>query len=787
MKCSALRHLVLALCSCFLICVVTHAQQVIDATTGAPVPYASIQVVGSENRGASAAEDGTFRLDVADSTMIRVSCVGFKPQTIRFTGASTLVLLERVSSELQEVVITPDESEAARVIRRCVENRKYTAPTQYEFFQCILYNKYRADLLRDSTGNLTKVQRMLEKTLEGESIFFSESAMTYFYERPGKTYEEIVANHVVGFKTPDFNFLPEQFVAFDLNTDFIDLLNRDYLSPLSKGSERSYVLHLEEMHIDGADTSWHILFWPQSSQYDMLRGNVVITSDRYALEELRFTNDKRDAVRFDIYHHFRKWHGKWFPDQMFSNIIMADIGLGIDVLYEQKTYIDSVRFERIPIATKNANRIAFAERGKYDPTKIERSRVEPLTSDDSIAIGSVQATADKVNIEGKADLISNLSFGRIPVGPVDIDLYRTLYGNGSEGWRLGTGLVTNKRFSRHVTLDAYYGWGVEDHLSKYGGGISVNLNPEETVKAYIRYDREVVPVASYQIRDISSAIFAAYYSDAFEDAISYTFGLKGRFSNWVYNPYFQKRETTPRFPYLYQKEVDLTLSQFKYSIFGLNINYLQRKYLPYYDYDVVVSDVMSPYFEIEMSLLTKNVWGSNVQAFRTQVFYKQPIKLRRLGDVEIAVHAGSVWGDTPIDLLHVGNGTDTRGIPYETKYAFNTMAPFTYFAGHYINLFYRHKLIRLYLSKYSAPRVSVHQHSGWGYLRQKQDHLEIEAKDYRYGYHESGLGFEDILRYNVFSLLHIGINASAWYRWGPYTGPQFSDNFAWKVGLNLGF
>jgi hypothetical protein len=255
----------------------------------------------------------------------------------------------------------------------------------------------------------------------------------------------------------------------------------------------------------------------------------------------------------------------------------------------------------------------------------------------------------------------------------------------------------------------------------------------------------------------------------------------------VYNPYFQKKETSPRFAYAYQLDDDQSLSQFKYSIFGLNFNYLQRKYLPYYDYDIVVSDVMSPYLDVELSLLAKNIWGSNVQAFRTEIFYKQPIKFRRLGDVELAIHMGGVWGDTPVDLLHVGNGTDTDGIPYETKYAFNTMAPFTYFADRYINLFYRHKLVRMYVSKYSAPRVSVHQHSGWGFLQHPQDHLEINANDYKYGYHESGLAFEDILRYNIFSILHIGINVSAWYRWGPYTQPEFGDNFAWKIGLNLGF
>ena len=159
-----------------------RAQMVMDGTTGDPVPFASVIVIDEPDIGTSSLEDGTFALDIEPGRQIRVSCVGYKPVTANYSGADMIILMDKQIAEIEEIVIKPDESEAARVIRKAVENREKTAPWKKPHFQCLLYNKYRVDMLKDSLAEPKKLIRMLEKRLEGQTVFFSESAMTYNFE-----------------------------------------------------------------------------------------------------------------------------------------------------------------------------------------------------------------------------------------------------------------------------------------------------------------------------------------------------------------------------------------------------------------------------------------------------------------------------------------------------------------------------------------------------------------------------------------------------------------------------
>ncbi len=765
-----------------------HGQMVIDALTGAPVPFASILALDESAKGTSSLEDGSFTLNVPIGTSLRISSIGYKPITTEYTGTEQIILIEKQIAEIEEIVIKADESEAARVIRRCVENRELYAPWKQPYFQCLMYNKYRVDMLRDSLAEPSKLVRMLEKRLEGQTVFFSESAMTYHFASPDRVEEHIIANNVAGFSEAQFNFLPEQLVAFDINQDFLDLLNRHYLLPVSKGSERHYGLHLEETKIHDGDTTWYIQFWPEKSSYDLLRGHFIIHSDGYAIEEYRLTNNKKDHQKFDIYHHFKKFNGRWFPDKMFSNIVMTDLGLNVSVLYDQKTFIDEVAFESIPIAVTDANRIDFAEGAQENPGWIEKYRMEPLSRVDSTAISNVSTTIDRMNVEKKIDLIANLTFGRLPIGKFDLEIARFFWSNKTEGYRPGIGIFTNDHLSKKFELHAFAGYGLGDEIWKYGGGATFHLNENKTASIYAGYEKEIYPISSYIITDAASSILSNFYTDQLDDITSYKGGVKGRLSNWKYDLQFSKSTNTPRYEYQYLKNEDNPLSTFEISEVKLNIDYVRRKFVPFYSYEIELEEYNSTYIDFTLAYAPNNILNSNVNYFRTELFAKRPINFKHWGRVELAIHTGIIFGDQPINRLYIGTGSNSTGIPYQLAYSFNTMAPFSRFASKYVNIFYDHRLVRLFQTRFSAPFLHIAQNSGWGFMDSMDKHvLTSNLDDYRQGYHESGIILESLLRYEAFSILHIGLNLGAWYRWGEYSTGNTKDDLAFKVGFSIHF
>ncbi|MHC0444016.1 SusC/RagA family TonB-linked outer membrane protein [Flavobacterium sp. 3-218] len=79
---------------------------VVDKTTGQPIPGVNVNVQGAPN-GASTGFDGNYQLsNVKNGNKIVVSFIGYKTETIEYTGQKTLnVSLEEDTNQLKEVVV----------------------------------------------------------------------------------------------------------------------------------------------------------------------------------------------------------------------------------------------------------------------------------------------------------------------------------------------------------------------------------------------------------------------------------------------------------------------------------------------------------------------------------------------------------------------------------------------------------------------------------------------------------------------------------------------------------
>ena len=78
----------------------------VTTTDGAPVPFATIQVKGT-NTGATSDQDGNFKLNVNGKGSLIIRSVGFATQQIDLGTSNTLsVTLKADDTNLQEVIVT---------------------------------------------------------------------------------------------------------------------------------------------------------------------------------------------------------------------------------------------------------------------------------------------------------------------------------------------------------------------------------------------------------------------------------------------------------------------------------------------------------------------------------------------------------------------------------------------------------------------------------------------------------------------------------------------------------
>lgn len=770
-----------------LIIQVAHGQRVIDALSGDPLPSVTVTLASDRSQGSITDSLGRFVLDQPVGTEIELRYVGYSTLVIPYTGQDQLILLERQITHLDEIVISADESEAARIINLCVNHRAEHAPKMQPYYQCLMYNRFEVSLIPDSIVAQSKFIRMLERKISSNKLFFSESAIRYTFQSPDRLEAEVVANHIAGFKEAQFNFAPEQFVDMDINRDFLEILTRQYLLPVSKNSYKHYGLHLEDTKISNGDTTWHIVFWPEHAPYDLLRGHLVIHSDGYALQEYRLTNAQNDHQSFDIYHTFKRFNGRWFPEKMFTDVVLEDAGTGVVLQYSQRSYLDSVEFEPIKVSLKDANRMTYAESVTESPDKISAYRPDIFTKDDSLLLQEVESSMRSLNVEKKTNLIAHISFGRLVLGRVDLDITRLFTSNRSEGYRPGIGLRTNDFWHKRWGIEAYAGYGLKDHLWKYSGGGFLHFNEEESATLYARYEHETYAINTPIALSVGAGIVAGWYNDRLEDYSGWSVGLRGRLNNFDYDLSMTSAEYIPRYAYLMQLSDGLQLANFELAECNLSLRYVKTQRIPFYNYEIILEDYDNFSATLNLKGSNSGVLNSDLTYWGAELFIKQPLITRHLGRIDVALQTGVIKGDAPISRLHICNGTRRGHLSFRLPYSFNALTPYQFVADRYVNLFFDYRWRRLFASRYSAPYLHFIQQSGWGWLDHSERHLIWPVEDYRLGYHECGIELEYLLRYEVFNIFEIGLNASGWMIYGPYAVSDVADNLSFKIGLTMGF
>ena len=306
-----------------------HSQitgQIVDATDGYPIPYASALYRGNKVAVSSNAE-GKFTIERHNGWRLTVSSVGYIPQVInitRQTPDNLIIRLKPDTRQLQEVTIQSKRSTrysrrnnpAVELMRKVIAAKKKTNLKNHDYYQ---YNNYQKIMLGlndlqgvDLTSGMFKKHQWLIDQIEvcqyNDKLVLpmsvDETVTQKIYRREPHAEKSIIkgqnssgVNEI--FQTGDIlnAVLKDVFTDVDIYEDQVRLFQYPFTSPIGKDAIQFYRFYITDTVYVGTDLCYHLDFTPNNQQDFGFRGQIYILADSsYQVKRCELTIPKSSDV-----------------------------------------------------------------------------------------------------------------------------------------------------------------------------------------------------------------------------------------------------------------------------------------------------------------------------------------------------------------------------------------------------------------------------------------------------------------------------------------------------------
>lgn len=815
--------------------------RVVDEETEEPLAFVNI-VFNEKGTGTTTNIDGFFSIDSkVFPDFLRLSYVGYEQVTIStsYDDVADLLILtmKRKPYLLEEVTVSPGINPAHQIIEQAFSNRRLNNPEMLSSFSYTSYNKLILTFVPDSilsrlslpgspnisirfafTGNGQVVEENLlvgtdsltvEKAdssvirmrefIEKQHLFLMESVSEREYRRPGRNNEQVIASRVSGFQDPSFSLLATQLQSFSFYEDFISLLDRRYLNPISRGSSSRYSFTLEDsMFTEQNDTLFIISFRPYSNRnFDGLQGVVYINSNRYAVQNVIAEPYKPEGfftIRVHQNYSFID-NNQWFPYELNTDVIFSResvssgsgsthslIGIG-------KSYISNIEINP-GLSRRRFNHVELTiARDAHRKTDEfwEKYRIEPLSVKDLKTYHVIDSIGKKANFDRTLGILEALATGYIPWGFMNIDYTSLLDYNYFEGLRPGLRAKTNDRVSRWFSLGGHVAWGSGDKEIKYGGEVLTTIYRPGDVEIRFSYSNDVEEAGNFNFLENNSPFSSENYRRFMIGRMDYveqynaSFGLrflrhfKGRL-------YFNLSEVRTGDNYTYLRE-GVENNLFRFTEAGLQLRFAYRERFmqtPKGNRISMGTDFPVFWFNYGRGL---DYMGGEYGYTRLQAGVFQTFSTKSLGKTSFMVEGGIVDEDVPLQKLFNGKGS-FRKFSLEAANSFATMRMLEFVSSQFVSFFFRQNFESLlFRTGKFRPEFVFITNIGFGNLSNlsnHESHLNIPMKAPEKGYYESGL-----LLNNIYRQFFLGYGIGVFYRYGPYAFNKPVDNLAFKLTFNI--
>jgi hypothetical protein len=795
----------LTLTAHFLAAQSTITGRVISAKTRESLPFVNIGVEGTM-RGTTTDVEGRFQIKINSADTLVFSYVGYWKLRMSANQPGQnfqIIELQEKTTDLKDIVIRPGENPAWKIIRKVIANKSKNDPEKLSTFSYNCYNKLYATMIDTAihSGLPNMDTAKAKKFFDKNHLFVFENFTKRYFKNPNQTKEVILGNKMTGIKDPFFSVISTGIISFSFYPDFIQIFDKVYLNPVSKGFEDRYDFVVEDTVYQERDSIFIISFQPFPWKvFNGLKGQLQISTDGYAYKHVSVEPaDDFAMVAGKIFQTYEKIDTTWFPVQLNTELAFRQFGIAdLKLRYISRTYLTNIEINKeIDKSIFGTLNVEFAPKANFqDSTFWNTNRTDSLSRKDKNTFQVYDSMGTRLKIFNTIfKVVEAISIGKIKAGPVYFPLPDVIRFNNYEGVRLGMGIQTGSVISKIFSVNGYAGYGISDKAWKYGTGAQITLPARRETFFRFNWSRDIAePGVSTLLKSpvLGNETFRNWAASRMDSVEMYKVMISMRPIPFSEVQLSFKRETrTPTYLYHYSKESspDSSFSITEGSIllrYTVGENYTQIRD------SKVVTGIKYPQFYLSFTKSFTGLLDGEYNYTKWEAKIDHKFQWKGLGKTIICLQGGLALGEIPYSFLFNGKGTrfeESVNNSVVINNYFQTMGLYEFSSDKYAYFFFNHNFGRIVSEKNKTfrPELSILQNIGYGELSHANKHVGLDFKTMEKGFYESGVLINNILRFTYLKLAYIGIGGGAFYRYGSYALPKEADNFAWKFALTLSF
>ncbi len=797
---------------------------VTDANTKETIAFANI-VYNNKKQGTTTGIDGKFKIETDKTiTNLEISFLGYQTKNIDISTIKNTnninIKLQPVAYNIDEVTVLPGINPAHRIINNVIKNKKINNPEKMRSFEYTSYNKmvFTFDMDGvDTTNSLdsnTATHRdstikEIKDFKDSQYLMMTESVSNRKFKYPDKNSEKVIASRISGLQNPSFTLLATQMQSMSFYSTYINILDKNYLSPISGGSTRKYFFLIEDtLYNKNNDTIFVISFRPRKGKnFDGLKGVLNINSNKYAVQSVQaepYEQTKSLDIRIQQKYAYVQ-NKQWFPMQLNTDIVFKDLlnvgsetdkSLSFDVVAFGKSYIKNIKlqpkFEKrtfshiVQEITEDATEKPDSFWNKY--------REDTLSSKEQKTYQVIDSIGKAEHFDQKLELLSNLFSGYIPWGFINFDYTKIINYNEFEGFSLGLGIETNQKLFKNVKLGGYGRYGFKDYQWKYGGHILFNIDKFNEINLKLSYFNDIKESSGFEFygkkANLLSATSTEYFRNYLIKDMYYTEGVMLALEHRIFRylkieyslKYSEDKVATDYYSTINYNTDDKTFLSINKNFYvnneaSIKLKYAYKEKFTKSQYGLISMGTKYPVVYFNAIFGINNFEGDYTYK-KYEAMITKKFLIKNLGQSSVTVNAGYTNDNIPYIYLYNGHGS-FYNFTVEAGNSFGTMRMNEFLSDEFVSIYLRHDFKSLlFKKKWFQPKFVVVTNIGYGKLKHTENHKNISYKTMEKGYYESGLLINNILKQS-FSSIGIGV----FYRYGPYTFDKVENNFAYKLSF----
>ncbi|MBP5370049.1 MAG: carboxypeptidase-like regulatory domain-containing protein [Bacteroidales bacterium] len=707
---------------------------VTDASTGEPLPFANVVLVGT-TIGTITDPEGNYNLQTnhkCDS--ISFSMLGYQTYTLPISSGSYQeinVQLVQGDLMLNEIVIHPGENPAWRIMRNVEANRKKNNPDKLQSYKFQCYNKMEIDLNNVKDGftkkgvmkNFDFIKNYADTSAETGKVFlpvFITETLSDVYckSSPLKKKEVITASRVSGVESSNVSqFTGQMFIDVNIYKNYIPAFGHEFVSPVSDYWKANYKYYLLDSLYEDGHYLYHLAFKPKRKQEFTFNGELWINDSTWAVKKVKARISNGVNINFvndlNITQEYAFVDSVWFlqKEELFVDFNLADSTMGFfgRRTVSRKNIEINPQFEPGTFsASANDETIVLDDALSHDTAFWNTERHEKLTQKEQDIYIMVDSIKEVPIFHTITNTINMFVTGYWTHSWWELGPYFKFYShNPIEGHRFRFGGRTSNQFSTDIMFNAHIAYGTRDQKFKYGGGFMymVNKNPRRVIEMQYKYDYEQLgqSINAFSEDNILSNLLARRENDHLllvqELYYNYEHEYFQGFSNTVGGKF---RKIYPSEVIPFKNEVLQTdmkhITSYEISLnthFCYNEKFVAGEFLR----RSMSSDY--PALDINATVGFWNNKGSYDHYFRITSSIQQQVSISPIGKLKYLIEAGKIIGTVPFPLLKLHEGNETYAFD---SYAFNMMNLYEFASDTYLSATLEHHFNGFFLNRIPLMR-----------------------------------------------------------------------------------